>query len=128
MIALPVAALPNTARAADAAPSAAEIVVTARRLDSARADIEPDLGASSYSMPQALIEKDAKDDTDKLIKQTTALRHLDAVANWRHQFAAYYYMLTGYRGRVVTTPDGVDDNAYWEFGQPTDDAASFTCG
>jgi hypothetical protein len=75
--------------------------------------------------PQALIEKDAKDDTDKLVKQTTALRHIDAVANWRHQFAAYYYMMTGYRGRVVTTPDGVDDNAYWEFGQPMDDAAAF---
>lgn len=52
------AALPAIARAegaAAAAPVAPEIVVTARRLDAAREQIEPSLGASSYTVPQALI-------------------------------------------------------------------------
>jgi hypothetical protein len=77
------------------------------------------------SMPPAFIEKDAKDDADKEMKQAKALQHLDAVVNWRHQFAAYYYMLTQYRGKVITTFDGVDDNPYFEFGQPLDDNISF---
>jgi outer membrane receptor protein involved in Fe transport len=33
-----------------------EVVVTARRLDAARDDIQPALGATTYSMPQAFIE------------------------------------------------------------------------
>jgi outer membrane receptor protein involved in Fe transport len=41
--------------AAAAQPTAPEVVVTARRLDAARAQIEPSLGASSYSVPAALI-------------------------------------------------------------------------
>ena len=60
-----------------------------------------------------------------MVKQAEALQHLDAVVNWRHQYAAYFYMLTQYRGRVITTFDGADDNAYFEFGQPTDDKMSF---
>jgi hypothetical protein len=75
--------------------------------------------------PPVLVGKDAKDDQEKTLKQAEALQHLDAVVNWRHQFAAYFYMLTGYRGRVITTFDGVDDNAYFEFGQPTDDKIAF---
>ena len=48
--------LPAGAHADDAAgPIAPEIVVTARRLDAAREQIEPALGASSYTVPQALI-------------------------------------------------------------------------
>jgi outer membrane receptor protein involved in Fe transport len=43
------------AEGAAAAPVAPEIVVTARRLDAAREQIEPALGASSYTVPQALI-------------------------------------------------------------------------
>jgi hypothetical protein len=77
------------------------------------------------SKPQAAIEAGATNEQDKLVKVTNALQHLDAVVNWRHQFAAYFYMLTQYRGRVINTWDGVDDNAYFEFGQPVDDAAAF---
>jgi hypothetical protein len=77
------------------------------------------------SMPNAFIEKDAKDDADRQLKQAKALQHLDAVVNWRHQFPAYYQMLTQYRGRVTTSFDGVEDNPYFEFGQPTDDIKSF---
>ena len=48
--------LPAAAHADDAAaPVAPEVVVTARRLDAAREAIEPSLGASSYTVPQALI-------------------------------------------------------------------------
>ncbi len=46
----------GTARAeAVAAPQVSEIVVTAQRLDAARSAVEPSLGATSYSMPQAFI-------------------------------------------------------------------------
>jgi outer membrane receptor protein involved in Fe transport len=48
--------LSTAAHAEDAtAPAAPEIVVTARRLEAAREQIEPALGASSYTIPQALI-------------------------------------------------------------------------
>jgi outer membrane receptor protein involved in Fe transport len=52
---------PGLAQAADAADAtagtktAAEVVVTARRLDAAREQIEPSLGASTYTIPKALI-------------------------------------------------------------------------
>jgi hypothetical protein len=78
------------------------------------------------SKPQAINEQDPKDDTELMQKRAQGLQNLDVVANWRHQFAAYYYMLTQYRGRVVNTVDGVDDNAYWEFGLPADDQKDFT--
>ena len=39
----------------------------------------------------------------------------------------YFYMLTGYHGRVISTFEGnVDDLAYWEFADPADDAPLFT--
>jgi hypothetical protein len=77
------------------------------------------------SKPQAFIEQDPKDNNDLLMKRAQGLQHLDVVGSWRHQFAAYYYMLTQYRGRVVNTTDGSDDNAYFEFGQPSDDKMAF---
>jgi hypothetical protein len=83
------------------------------------------------SAPQAVNEAPpatppaTPDPYDALKKRVLGLQHLDVVANWRHQFAAYYYMLTQYRGRVVNTVDGVDDNAYWEFGLPMDDMNDF---
>src|ERR1700742_50765 len=56
----------TSAFAADAAPAdspgaappgqVAEIVVTAQRLDAARSEVEPALGATTYSMPQAFID------------------------------------------------------------------------
>jgi outer membrane receptor protein involved in Fe transport len=50
-------ALAQTAPAANP-PSGAvsEVVITARRLDAARSDIEPALGATSYAMPKAFID------------------------------------------------------------------------
>jgi hypothetical protein len=39
----------------------------------------------------------------------------------------YFYMLTGYQGRVISTFEGnVDDLAYWEFADPADDSPLFT--
>jgi outer membrane receptor protein involved in Fe transport len=51
------AALVATASQAEAPPSLAvsEVVITAQRLDAARSAIEPSLGATTYSMPQAFI-------------------------------------------------------------------------
>jgi outer membrane receptor protein involved in Fe transport len=55
-LALAGAAAAQTADANGASNALApEVVVTARRLDAAREQIEPALGASSYSVPQALI-------------------------------------------------------------------------
>jgi outer membrane receptor for ferrienterochelin and colicins len=48
----------TAARAADAADSSvpvSEVVVTAQRLDAARSTVEPALGATTYSMPEAFI-------------------------------------------------------------------------
>lgn len=61
---------------------------------------------------------------DKKVRDDHA-KALDNVTVWRRQFAAYFYMLTNYKGRIVNTFDGVDDNAYWEFNQKTDDLATF---
>ncbi len=49
--------LAATAALAQSPPAGqvAEIVVTARRLDAARASVEPSLGATSYSLPEAFI-------------------------------------------------------------------------
>jgi Thrombospondin type 3 repeat len=76
--------------------------------------------------PQALIDATAKPDdmADLAAKRADAAKHLVWVTMYRRAFSPYYYMLTGYRGRVITTFDGVDDNAYWEFGQPLDDLAA----
>jgi len=68
------------------------------------------------SKPAMYTEQDPKDPNDLQIKRANGLQHLDVVGAWRHQFAAYFYMLTGYRGRVINTFDGADDNAYFEFG------------
>jgi outer membrane receptor protein involved in Fe transport len=53
--ALASAAQAQTPPAAAAAPEVSEIVVTAQRLDAARSEIEPALGATSYVLPQAFI-------------------------------------------------------------------------
>jgi hypothetical protein len=77
--------------------------------------------------PQDLIDATATagDMKDLMMKQADALKHIDWVTMWRRVFPSYYYMMTNYRGRVINTYDGVEDNAYWEFGQPVDDRAAF---
>lgn len=53
----------------------------------------------------------------------TEIRRL---SKWRRAWGAYFYMLTQYRGRVVTTAASTtDDSPEWEFGAPADDARSF---
>ncbi|MCG5054175.1 MAG: thrombospondin type 3 repeat-containing protein [Myxococcales bacterium] len=53
-------------------------------------------------------------------------QQLAYMQRWRRAWNAYYYMLTSYRGRMVTTADAsFDDSPYWEFGQPLDDARTF---
>jgi len=49
----------GVAMAEDSAPGAvaSEVVVTARRLDAARETIQPDTGASTYTIPQAVIQQ-----------------------------------------------------------------------
>jgi len=47
------------------------------------------------------------------------------VQRWRETFNWYFYLLTHWKGRAITTYDNVDDSPYWEFGQPDDDRAAF---
>jgi hypothetical protein len=78
------------------------------------------------SKPTTFVDQDNKDANDLAMRHAQQLQNLDVVSAWRRQFAAYYYMLTGYRGRVVNTADGVDDNAYFEFGLNKNDEPGFT--
>lgn len=49
------------------------------------------------------------------------------VQKMRRAYNQYFYLSTGYRGRVLTTYEGtVNDLAYWEFADAADDAAAFT--
>lgn len=58
---------------------------------------------------------------------TNQLAAISNVTNWRRQWNQYFYMLTGWRGRMITTATGdFDDTPYYEFGAPVDDAAAFT--
>jgi hypothetical protein len=70
--------------------------------------------------PKALAH--SMDMAEETLRTAELTKHQNWVNIWRRTFGPYYYMLTGYRGRVVTTFDGVEDNAYWEFGQPVDDS------
>ncbi len=50
-------------------------------------------------------------------QRVTQYTHVNNVNVWRKQFASYFYLVTGYRGRLINTFEGTwDDNAYWEFG------------
>ena len=55
LLAVPAFAEGAPADAASPSASVAEVVVTAQRLDAARSTVEPALGATSYSMPEAFI-------------------------------------------------------------------------
>jgi thrombospondin type 3 repeat protein len=40
----------------------------------------------------------------------------DGIRRFRHEWNAYFYRTNDFTGRVITTRDGVDDLAWWEFG------------
>lgn len=80
--------------------------------------------ASAMLAADAKTEEEDKEKEAKKVRDDAA-KALDNVTIWRHQFPAYFYMLTNYKGRVTTTYDGVDDNAYWEFNQKADDEKMF---
>ncbi len=53
-------------------------------------------------------------------------QQIQYMLRWRRAWNAYYYMLTSYRGRMITTALATeDDSPYWEFGQPIDDEKTF---
>ena len=76
--------------------------------------------------PEAIIDAAVVDGAKKdeqLKDQVTQLTNLQRA---RRAFGAYFYALTGYKGRVYTTGDAtIDDNTYWEFGGARDDSATF---
>ena len=52
---------------------------------------------------------------------------IDNLQKARRAWGPYFYMLTGYTGRVVSTYEAnVDDTAYWEFADPADDVKVFS--
>jgi hypothetical protein len=53
--------------------------------------------------------------------------HIALVKQWRKAWQQQWYMLTGYRGKMVAGYDStIDETPYWEFMQETDDKRSFT--
>ena len=94
-----------------------DLTATIEKTNGAR---NPAFAAASHSITQlwVIVTKPGADaDNDKQITRLTG---------FRSQWPAYYYMLTGYRGRIVTTIDAsTDDFAGWEFGLPADDQSTF---
>ncbi|MBV1687946.1 TonB-dependent receptor [Novosphingobium sp. G106] len=94
----------------DVRPSSApaEIVITARRLDAARADIEPDLGASTFSLSNEAIERRPAGETASLAQ---VMLQMPGVA----QTGKGQIGLRGSQGGIqyrinnVILPDGIDD-------------------
>lgn len=59
-------------------------------------------------------------------EQETELANITKI---RRGWNQYFYLMTTFRGRVVTTFEGnVDDLSYWEFGDPADEGGSFVAG
>jgi hypothetical protein len=74
-------------------------------------------------------DTDAGDDAavNETVKQYQGQHNaLVNVVKARHAWSEYFYTVSQYRGRVTTTFEGEDDNAYFEFGDPTDDPTIFT--
>lgn len=71
-----------------------------------------------------LVTKTPQDGFDHEAINARAIKRL---ARWRRAFGPYFYMLAGYRGRIVTSFDqSYDDTNSWEFGQPEDDKKAWT--
>jgi len=65
-------------------------------------------------------------DDSKTAQGTEQNTEITNLQKFRRAYGQYFYTLAGYRGRVVTTFEGnVDDLAYWEFADPTDDSQVF---
>jgi len=78
---------------------------------------------------QAALAKDpaaSKEEFDKAQTKEAETERANA-QKMRRAYNQYFYLATGYRGRVLTTSEGnVSDLAYWEFADAVDDTAAFT--
>jgi hypothetical protein len=94
-----------------------DLTATVEKTNGART---PAYAAASHSLKQlwVIVTKPGADaDNEKQIVR---------LSGFRSQWPAYFYLLTGYRGRIVTTVDAsTDDFPGWEFGLPADDQATF---
>ena len=64
--------------------------------------------------------------TTQAKEQTT---EIESLQKFRRAWGPYFYMLTGFTGRVVSTFEGsVEDTAYWEFADTTDDMKMVAAG
>lgn len=94
----------------DVRPSSApaEIVITARRLDAARADIEPDLGASTFTLSNEAIERRPAGETTSLAQ---VMLQMPGVAQTGKRQISLRGAPGGIQYRInnVILPDGIDD-------------------
>jgi hypothetical protein len=59
-------------------------------------------------------------------EQETELANITKI---RRGWNQYFYLMSTFRGRVITTFEGnIDDLSYWEFGDPADEGTVFTAG
>ncbi|MDX2018678.1 MAG: thrombospondin type 3 repeat-containing protein [Deltaproteobacteria bacterium] len=107
-------------------PGAPPFTESDRQLDPVRALVaaegerSPNFAEASHVHRMLWVVVTKPNDPEKTQQQ------INYMLRWRRAWNAYYYMLTSYRGRMVTTADTLeDDSAYWEFGQPSDDQQTF---
>ena len=80
--------------------------------------------AAPAGMPPDMDKTLADSRTAQDKEQDTEIANLQKFR--RSWWNPYFYMLAGYRGRVISTYEGnVDDLAYWEFTDPADDGPQF---
>jgi hypothetical protein len=80
----------------------------------------PDFEDAPHTHRQLWIVVTKPNDPEKTAQQIAFM------VKWRRAWNAYFYLLTGYTGRMVTTFDAAtDDSPTWEFGQPIDDEKTF---
>ncbi|HWA75564.1 MAG TPA: thrombospondin type 3 repeat-containing protein [Polyangiaceae bacterium] len=83
--------------------------------------------AATKAMPPTDMQKAIDDSNAAQAKeQDTEISNVQKI---RRAWNQYFYLMTTYRGRVLTTSEGnVNDNAYWEFADVADEQAQFVAG
>ena len=85
--------------------------------------------AAVKAMPNAPPDMQKTIDDSKAAQAKEQDTEISNLQKFRRAWNEYFYTLAQYRGRVVTTYEGnVSDSAYWEFGDPADEAPLFVAG
>jgi hypothetical protein len=85
--------------------------------------------AAMKAMPSSPPDMQKTIDDSKTAQAKEQDTEISNMQKFRRSYNEYFYTLAQYRGRVVTTYEGnVNDSAYWEFGDPADEAPLFVAG